>query len=90
MAKQKYHLIIKTLVPVTKKAFLEQQMKDFREEHISKIDIVLDEILTSSKIDTLIKTGVLKKVKYRGRVYFNKQDIKDVIKNQKINLKLFS
>ncbi len=89
-AKTKHYIEVKISVPVTKKAFLKQQMSDFEKDHISKINITKNKILTAGKIDTLVKTGVLEKIKYKGKVYFSKQDIGDIIKNQKINLKLFS
>jgi len=89
-AKTKHYIKIEISVPITKKAFLKQQTSDFEKDHISKVSMVRNKILTAGKIDTLVKTGVLEKIKYKGKIYFSKQDIEDIIKNQKINLKLFS
>ncbi len=89
-ARSKYNKTIKISVPITKKEFLKQQMSDFEKDHISKVNLIKNKILTAGKIDTLIRTGVLEKIKYKGKVYFSKQDIGNIIKNQKINLKLFS
>jgi len=87
--KIKYYKKIEISVPITKKEFLRQRTADFGKDHISKVYIVKNKILKASEVDSLVNKGGLKKIKYKGKLYFSKQQIAGILKNQKMRLKHF-
>ena len=76
-------------IPVTQKEFLKIQKVDFERGKVSRKHLIEQKIMTAGKINSLVKQGLLEPIKFKNKIYFQKEDIKDEILNPKGNMKLF-
>jgi hypothetical protein len=60
---------------VTKKEFLERQMKEMEKSYIQQVSLLDRKIFTRSQIDKLVSTKILSPQKYKSKIYFKKDDV---------------
>lgn len=90
MGKRKAQYFIREYIdkPVTKKEYFRLRDEEMKRTHIMRQRILENKQYTLSQLNALIHDGLLTPVKYKGRIFFPKDQLLTIINNEPLQRKL--